>query len=168
MKGSDSMSFTGVYPVYNLDFKIGTKGRNSDSASMKTIAELETFSISIDGKIEEWTSMDQEGWASALMTGKALSISLKGKRCVGDEGNDYVAGLAWKSGRDCDSKLEIGFPEGAKLEFNCVINVTNLGGGDSTNVAPLEFEAKAHGKPTFTPTPGSGLESSSERNISKK
>ena len=95
--------------------------------------------------------MDQEGWASALMTGKSLSISLKGKRCVGDDGNDYVAGLAWKNGRDCDSKLEIEFPEGAKLEFNCVINVTNLGGGDSVNVAPLEFEAKAHGKPTFKP-----------------
>ena len=52
-----------------------------------------------------------------------------------------------------NSKLEIEFPEGAKLEFNCVINVTNVGGGDSTNVAPLEFEAKAHGKPTFTPSP---------------
>lgn len=160
------MSFKGVYPVYNLEFKIGTNGRTSDTSAMKTIAELETFSISIDGKIEEWNSMDQEGWTSALMTGKSLSISLKGKRCVGDEGNDYVAGLAWKNGRDCDSKLEIGFPEGAKLEFNCVINVTNLGGGDSTNVAPLEFEAKAHGKPTFTPS--SNLESLSERNINEK
>ena len=49
------MSFTGVYPVYNLDFKIGTNGRNSDSSAMKTISELESFSISIDGKIEEWT-----------------------------------------------------------------------------------------------------------------
>lgn len=151
MKGNDNMSFTGVYPVYNLKFKIGVQGRTSNSETMKPIAELETFSISIDGKIEEWNAMDQEGWASALMTGKSLSISLKGKRCVGDDGNDYVAGLAWKNGRDCDSKLEIEFPEGAKLEFNCVINVTNLGGGDSVNVAPLEFEAKAHGKPTFKP-----------------
>ena len=154
MKGNDNMSFTGVYPVYNLKFKIGVDGRSSESSKMKPIAELETFSIAIDGKIEEWNSMDQEGWASALMTCKSLSISLKGKRCVGDEGNDYVAGLAWKNGRECDSKLEIEFPEGAKLSFNCVVNVTNIGGGDSTNVAPLEFEVKAHGKPTFTPAPG--------------
>ena len=128
MKGNDNMSFTGVYPVYNLKFKIGVDGRSSESSKMKPIAELETFSIAIDGKIEEWNSMD--------------------------EGNDYVAGLAWKNGRECDSKLEIEFPEGAKLSFNCVVNVTNIGGGDSTNVAPLEFEVKAHGKPTFTPAPG--------------
>ncbi len=159
------MSFTGVYPVYNLDFKIGTNGRASDPSMMKSIAELESFSISIDGKIEEWNAMDQEGWGSALMTGKSLSLSLKGKRCVGDEGNDYIAGLAWKSGRDCDSKLEIAFPEGSKLEFNCVVNVTNIGGGDSTNVAPLEFEVKAHGKPTFTPGVTKSIDG---RSINKK
>ena len=47
---------------------------------MKRIAELETFSITIDGKIEEWNAMDQEGWSSALMTGKSLGLSLKGKK----------------------------------------------------------------------------------------
>lgn len=145
------MSFAGVYPVYNLDFKIGTNGRASEAANMKSIAELESFSVSIDGKVEEWTSMTQSGWSSALMTGKSLSVSLKGKRCVGDEGNDYIADLAWKDGLDCNSKMEIVFPEGSKLSFDCVVNVTNIGGGDSTNVAPLEFEVKAHGKPTFTP-----------------
>lgn len=166
MKGSDNMSFAGVYPVYNLKFKIGTNGRSSSEQQMKSIAELETFSPTIDGKIEEWNAMDQEGWSSALMTGKSLGLSLKGKRCVGDEGNDYVAGLAWKNGRDCDSKMEIEFPEGSKLIFNCVVNTTNVGGGDSTNVAPLEFEVKSHGKPIFTPSPN--LESLSERNINKK
>lgn len=152
MKGSDNMSFAGVYPVYNLIFKIGVQGRSSESDHMKPVAELESFSLSIDGKVEEWTSMTQSGWTSALMTGKSLSISLKGKRCVGDEGNDYVAGLAWKDGLDCNSKMEVAFPEGSKLSFDCVVNVTNVGGGDSTNVAPLEFEVKAHGKPTFSPS----------------
>ena len=69
----------------------------------------------------------------------------------GGSGNDYVAGLAWKTGEDCNSKAEWTFPSGAKLEFDCVINVTTPGGGDSTNVDSLEFDLMSDGKPTYTP-----------------
>lgn len=147
------MPFTsGVFPVYNLVFKIGTKGLASvQPTDFVPIADLETFGIKIAGKVENWTPMDTAGWARSLMTGKDFSISLKGKRNVGDAGNDYVADIAWKDGLDCSTKAEIDFPDGAKLAFNCVIDVTNVGGGDSTNVAPLEFDLKGDGKPTYTP-----------------
>lgn len=145
------MAFTGVFPVYNLKFKVGTKGKTSSDTDMKEIADLESFGISIDGKVEDWTSMTTAGWSRALMTGKSFSVSLKGKRNVGDAGNDYVANTAWKDGLDCSTKGEIEFPDGAKLEFDCVIDVKNVGGGDSTNVAPLEFDLKGDGKPEYTP-----------------
>lgn len=149
------MSFTGgVFPVYNLKFKVGIKGKSSiDPADMKEIADMENFGISIDGKVESWTPMTTAGWERALMTGKAFSISLKGKRNVGDPGNDYVASTAWKDGLDCSTKGEIEFPDGSKLAFDCVIDVKNVGGGDSTNVAPLEFDLKGDGKPVYTPAP---------------
>ncbi len=35
--------------------------------------------------------------------------------------------------------------------MEAVINVTAIGGGDSTNVAVLEFDVMSHGKPTYTP-----------------
>lgn len=146
------MAFSGVFPVYNIKFKVGTKGKESTSPSdMAVIADMESFSISIDGTVEEWTPMDTDGWARALMTGKKFSIGLKGKRDVGDKGNDYVANIAWKDGLDCSTKGEIEFPDGGKLAFDCVINVKNVGGGDSTNVAPLEFDMQGDGKPTYTP-----------------
>lgn len=142
----------GVYPVYKNVFKIGKAGLASTlPADMVTIADLETFSPSIDGTVEEWTPMNTEGWVRALMTGKKLTVSLSGKRNEGDAGNDYVAGLAWKDGLDCSTKAEWTFPSGAKLSFNCVVNVTTPGGGDSTNVDGLEFELICDGKPTFTP-----------------
>lgn len=147
------MAFSGVFPVYNLKFKIGKKGLASATpADMVEIADMDSFGISIDGSVEEWTPMNTAGWKRALMTGKAFSISLKGKRSVGDPGNDYVAATAWKDGLDCSTKGEIEFPDGAKLAFNCVIDVKNVGGGDSTNVAPLEFDLKGDGKPTYTPS----------------
>ena len=90
------MAFLGVFPVYKLKFKIGTKGKASEAADMAEIAELESFGLSIEGNVENWTSMDKSGWASNLMTGKSFSFDMKGKRCVGDPGNDYVAEVAMK------------------------------------------------------------------------
>lgn len=145
------MPFTGVFPVYNLVFKIGTAGTASLDTDMVPIADMENFGIKIAGKVENWTPMTTSGWERALMTGKAFSISLKGKRNVGDPGNDYVADAAWKDGVECSTKAQIVFPDGAKLDFDCVIDVTNVGGDDSTKVAPLEFDLKGDGKPTFTP-----------------
>lgn len=112
---------------------------------------METFTVAIDGNVEEWKPMEAEGWVRRMVTGKSLKITLSGKRSIGDAGNDYVANSAWGTGSTCDSSFEWEFPSGAKLEFDCVLSVTNPGGGDSTNVAGLEFEVQSDGKPTFTP-----------------
>lgn len=144
--------YTGVYPVFNNKFKIGTNGLTSaEETDMKTIADLETFSPSFDNTVEEWTPMDTEGWIRRLMTGKGFSIDLSGKRNIGDEGNDYVANLVFKTGQDVETKFQWIFPSGAKVTFDCIVNVTNVGGGDSTNVGGLEFTVMSNGKPTFTP-----------------
>ncbi|MDY3828041.1 MAG: hypothetical protein SOZ71_04570, partial [Clostridium sp.] len=101
---------SGVFPVFNNEFKIGTKGKTSAEEDMKIIADLETFSVSLDNNIEEWTPMDTEGWVKRLMTGKGFSISLNGKRNIGDAGNDYVAGLAFKTGQDVETVFEWDMP----------------------------------------------------------
>lgn len=144
------MAKTGVFPVFDNKFKVGKAGRASEELEMVTVAEMENFSVSIDGNVEEWSPMDAEGWKKRMTTGKAITISLSGKRCIGDAGNDYIASLAWMSGTDCDTKAEWEFPDGSKLTFDAVVSVTAIGGGDSTNVAPLEFDLMSHGKPTFT------------------
>ena len=140
---------TGVYPVFDNIFKIGTKGVTSATEDMKTIADMESFSVSLDNGIEEWNPMDTGGWTRRLTTAKSVSISLNGKRNVGDVGNDYVAGLAWVTGQNANSKFEWTLPSGAKVSFNCVVNVTSLG-GDSTNVDALEVEILSDGAVTYT------------------
>ena len=137
------MSKTGVFPVFENKFKVKIEN------ALTTIAEMETYSVAIDGKVEEWSSFDAEGWTERLMTGKSITISIKGKRCIGDKGNDYIAGLAFKTGQSCNGEFEWEFPSGAKLDIPCVINVTNAGGGESTNVDGLEFDVMSNGKPTF-------------------
>ena len=137
---------SGVFPCYENQFqiKVGDK--------YETIAETESFSVSFDNGVEEWTPFESEGWRKRLMTAKAITISVSGKRSVGDTGNDTVAGLAFKNGRDAEKDFQWTFPDGTKVEFtNAVINVTNIAAGDSTIVGPLAFDVMSNGKPTVTP-----------------
>lgn len=144
------MKKTGVFPVYENQFKIG-----ASEGVMNTIADMESFSVTFDNGVEEWSPMDHEGWKRRLMTAKAISISVSGKRNVGDAGNDYVAGLAFKNGRDAEADFEWAFPDGTKVTFKgAVINVGQIGAGDSTAVGPLEFEVLSNGKPTITEPTG--------------
>lgn len=140
-------SFSGVYPCYENQFKIGTVG----AQTLNTIADMESFSVGFDDGVEEWTPFDSEGWIRRLKTAKGITISVSGKRNVGDAGNDFVAGLAFKNGRESEADFEWIFPDGTVVKFsNAVVNVTALGSADSTGVAPLEFEVLSNGKPTVT------------------
>lgn len=138
-----------VYPVYKTKFKVSTSGSSGAAGDMVIISNMETFEPSVEGNTEEWTPMETDGWARALMTGKKFKVSVKGKRDEGDPGNDYIAGIAWKDGLDCTTKAEIEFPNGDKLAFDAVVDVTTFG-GDSTSVAPLEFDLIGDGKPVYS------------------
>lgn len=143
---------TGVYPCYENQFSIDiTGGDGTTEGNQKTIADMESFSVAIDGNVEEWSPYDMEGWMRRMVTGKSIGITVSGKRNIGDDGNDYVAGIALKTGSDCETTVTWNFPSGAKLVIPCVINVTEWGAGDSRSVAPLAFEIQSNGKPTFTP-----------------
>jgi hypothetical protein len=142
------MAQTGVYPVYENQFKIG-----AEKSSATTIADMETFSVSFSNGVENWTPMEHKGWQRALMTAKAVTITINGKRNKGDTGNDFIAKKAFTNGRDSEGYFCWIFPDGTTVEWDmAVFDVKNMGAGDSTNVAPLEFDVISNGKPTVTPS----------------
>ncbi|NBH61571.1 hypothetical protein D1155_07905 [Anaerotruncus sp. 80] len=142
----------GVYPCYKNQFQIDTAAPGAETPAMKNIAECESFGVSFDNGVEEWTPFESEGWTRRLQTAKSITVSVTAKRNVGDPGNDAVAELAWANGRDTERDFQWTFPDGTVVKFaDAVINVTNVGAGDSTAVAPLEFEILSNGKPEITP-----------------
>lgn len=144
-------STTGVYPCYENQFQINTAAADATEAVMSSITDCESFSVSFDNGVEEWKSFDQKGWTRRLMTAKSITISVTAKRNVGDAGNDAVAGLAFVNGRAAEKDVQWTFPDGTVVKFtSAVISVTNIGAGDSTAVAPLEFEIMSNGKPEVT------------------
>lgn len=138
---------SGVNPVYALQFGVNISGRGGDATTV--VKDATALTIAIDGQVQEWYPLDSEGWVRRLMTGKSITITMGGKRNEGDPGNDYVAGLAFKNGQDCNSVFSVIFPDGAKLTFDCVINVTGLG-GESTAVNELSWTVMSDGKPEYT------------------
>ena len=143
---------SGVYPCYENQFQINTNNTGSGEAVWATIADCETFDCTFDNGIEEWHPFEHEGWVRRLQTAKSISLSVSGKRHIGDAGNDFIASLAWENGRDVEGDFKWTMPNGDIVLFEgVVISVTNAGSGASTDVAPLEFEIQSNGKPTYTP-----------------
>lgn len=140
---------SGVFPCYENQFKINTS--STGTPTWATIADCETFEASYDNGIEEWHPFEHEGWVRRLMTAKSVSVTVSGKRNIGDPGNDFVAGLAFANGQDAQVSFQWTFPDGTVVTFNdAVISITNNSAGDSTNVGPLEFELQSNGKPVVT------------------
>lgn len=147
--------FKGVFPVNEMDFKIDKSSVSSRSASPSdddyvTIADMESASIAVDTGVETWNPLEAKGWQRALATAKAITISMSGKRNIGDPGNDYVASKLLKNGQACNTTYKITFPNGDTLVVPSVIQVKSVAGADSTNVAPLEVDLVSDGKPTYT------------------
>ena len=136
---------TGQFPVSALDIKV-----NTGTDTFVTIADLESAGITLDTNVETWYSITDDGWQNAMATAKAMTMDFSGKRTIGDTGNDYIAGLAFKNGQEVETDFEISFPNGDKLTFTGVVAVTDFLGGDATNVAPLSFTVTCKGKPTYT------------------
>lgn len=99
------MPRTGVYPVFENKFKINKSGREGQEADMVLIKEMESFSVSMDGNVEEWTPMDTEGWIRRLMTGKGFAISLAGKRHIGDPATIMLRAARGKRARTATANL---------------------------------------------------------------
>lgn len=134
---------SGVFPCYKNQFEIG-----ADNNSTNPIADIDSFSVSFDDGIEEWSPYEAEGWKRRLKTAKSITISVSGKRNIGDTGNDFVANKAFLNGTDCNAYLKWNFPDGTVIGIDVIINVKNIGTGDSTNAATLEAEFLSNGKPT--------------------
>ena len=148
---------TGNFPVNEIKVEIDTSSETSrtpapgtgetDSRTFAEIMDLESAGFQIETSLETWQPFHTKGWQRALATAKSITLSMSGKRNFGDAGNDYIAGKWLANGQACNSTLKLTFPDDSVFYIPVVIQVTNPGGGDSTNVMPLEFDLASDGKP---------------------
>lgn len=148
----------GNFPVNEIKVEIDTSSVDSrtaapssggtDSRTFAEIKDLESAEFSIETSLETWQPFDTKGWQRALATAKSISLSMSGKRNFGDTGNDYVASKWLLNGQACNSTIKLTFPDTTEYYIPIVVQVKNPGGGESTGVMPLEWDAASDGKPT--------------------
>ena len=130
----------GVYPVHVGSFEVNTS--KTEEPAWSKIAELEEVNIEVENTTETWNSFSEGGWQSALVTGKAAKITLKGKRCIGDAGNDLIASKMLLTGQDAYVNARGVHPDGTTLEWAqmaCAVK-NNGAGGKATDGGPLEAQ----------------------------
>lgn len=149
----------GVFPVHTNDFEVliseepYAAGRLSSTPGLTDtwakVAEIEEVTLTIENNTETWTPFGSDGWESALVTGKSSKFELKGKRCIGDAGNDYIADKLMANGQDAYVSARVLRADGTTLTWDkMACGVTNDGtGGKSTDVGGLEATLTGHGKP---------------------
>ena len=138
-----------VFPVNVNQFEVNFC---TSDENWVTVAELEECTVTIDNNTETWKSFANGGWESALVTGKSAKIEIKGKRCVGDAGNDLIAGKLLANGQDAYISARLTVADGKVLTWaKMACAVANAGtGGSATDVGALEATLTGHGKPTLT------------------
>ena len=140
----------GVFPVHAGSFEVDTSETPHTTPVWSKVAELEEVTVEVDNNTETWNSFAEGGWESALVTGKSTKIGIKGKRCIGDAGNDLIASKLLCTGQDAYIKCRLVHPDGSTLTWDkaaCAVK-NNGAGGKATDVGALEAEITGHGKPT--------------------
>lgn len=143
-----------VYPAHQLIFKVDTSVAPHTTPTMAIVSDVESIDVKLKGENKTWFPLDQGGWQRALITGKSLTISHKGKRNEGDPGNDTIAGMLMAVGSEATIAYELDFHSGAKLTGNVAVDLSTPFGGASTDVSALEWDAVFDGKPTYTAAEG--------------
>lgn len=91
-----------------------------------------------------------EGFADNDVTGAAPEIVVTGKRIVGDDAQDYIAGLQFTVGSARRSSVKI-ISGGNTIVCDCTIGNIVTFGGQTLDQKPFGCTIRFNGKPTVTP-----------------
>lgn len=90
-----------------------------------------------------------KGFAENVVTGAAPELVITGRRIVGNEAQDYIAGLQMKLGEERRSSVKI-TSGGKVITCDCSIGAITSFGGQTLDVNAFGCTIRLCGKPTVT------------------
>lgn len=129
------------------------KNKNQDPANIQNAEWLNISQgiTSITPASNDTTSANSfwndKGFQETDVTGKKISIAVKGYRVVGDPAQDFIASLFLKMGDTCRTLVRWTDQSGHVIIANCTITKVVTMGGNANAYQTFSFEIDLNGKP---------------------
>ena len=135
--------------VWVDELYIGTAQSQGTWTYKQLKAGISGFQFSENEQNQQNFFLDGEGYADNDVTGAAPELVITGKRVVGDDAQDYIAGLQFTVGEGRRSSVKV--VSGNKtIVCDCTIgNITSFG-GNTIDQKAFGCTVRFNGKPTVS------------------
>ena len=139
--------------VYNLSASIGTALSSSTWTYKSLDAGIDNVSEALNETVQQYFFMADNGFATNHVTGAAPTITLTGRRIIGDEAQDYIFGKKYSLGDERESSFKLTWTDSSDatktLTVPCTICNIQEWSGASTDDNAISFEIRFNGAPTI-------------------
>ena len=132
--------------------EIGTTATTADPPVYtynKLCKGIESMEFNENEQNQQFFFLCGEGFANNETTGAAPELTITGRRIVGDNAQDYIAGLQFKLGSERRTSVKI-TAEGKVITCDCTIGGITSFGGQTLDVNAFGCTIRFNGKPTVT------------------
>ena len=128
---------------------IGTSESGGTWSYSKLCKGIESMEFNENEQNQQYFFLCGEGFAHNETTGSAPELVISGRRIVGDDAQDYIAGKQFALGTARNSSIKI-VAEGKQITCDCTIGAITSFGGSTLDVNAFGCTIRLNGKPTVT------------------
>lgn len=152
------MAATGftLQSAHNFEIEISRSGDELTQEWVRLAAGINTFDPQWNEEIDQTPYLDGDGFGSSDVTAAQLVIAFEGHRKYGDAAQDFIASLQAELGEG--RKTQFRWTDPAGDIFEGPVTIANIVGssGAANEKSTFSFEVHFNGKPTYTPSTGTG------------
>lgn len=140
---------------YSIDVK-GEKDPETAEDFEPLAAGIATVEPSFEEETDDTAYYDGGGMGSLDVTGLNTSLSFSGHRVNGDKAQDYIVGLAFKTGEERKTSLKWERADGKTIKGTVTISEITPTGGDANAKETFECTITFDGQPIVEEAGGGG------------
>lgn len=138
--------------MYGIEASIDTS--STGTAVYSALADgIDNLAEALNEVVQNYSFMKDSGFGSAEVTGMAPTVTLTGRRVLGDTAQDFIFSKKYKTGADRKSTLKLEWTDGADTAKSLTVPVTITKiqeySGATTDNSAISIELAFNGAPTL-------------------
>lgn len=128
---------------------IGTAESQGTWTYAKLCEGIESMEFNENEQNQQYFFLCGNGFAHNEVTGAAPELVVSGRRIVGNEAQDFIAGLQYKLGTERNTSVKI-IAEGKQIICDATVGAITTFGGSTLDVNAFGCTIRFNGEPTVT------------------